>query len=377
MSLLSFRDVVAERVGCLQPLGFTERQARFLTTVMAHSGVFLERQCCRFAGIAHGQKSHDFIDRLVQRGFARVEATRHLYQGRFYHLHHKRLYSLIGQMDNRNRKRAHRSRMIERLMLLDIVLDDRDVLWLGTESDKVRYFQERLAQYRLTPRELPHLAFGSGSNQVLRQFADKVPIGVDPLSDRYVFTYLVTRSSPLAFRSFLMRHFTLMRSLLRWSLRVFVPRKFEKAIPALKHALHEEFRRPLRPRDGEELLWYFPAASGGRATALVRAGHAVSRGGEAVQRASVQRPRKGLAPARRRCDLERLCDGPTCADSHDHQGHVEFDAFRPVDDWLRRWHTREPRGCFRSASTARTNRKGRSGHHSLPRSSSIISIQSR
>jgi hypothetical protein len=26
--------------------------------------------------------------------------------------------------------------MIERLMLLDIVLDDRDVLWLGTESDK-------------------------------------------------------------------------------------------------------------------------------------------------------------------------------------------------------------------------------------------------
>jgi hypothetical protein len=81
-----------------------------------------------------------------------VETTSHLYQGRFYHLHHKRLYSLLGQTDNRNRKRAHRSRMIERLMLLDIVLDDRDVLWLGTESDKVRYFEERLAQYRITPR---------------------------------------------------------------------------------------------------------------------------------------------------------------------------------------------------------------------------------
>ncbi|MEZ5417447.1 MAG: hypothetical protein R2708_08890 [Vicinamibacterales bacterium] len=138
MSLLNFRDVVAERAACLVPLGFTERQSRFLTTVMAHSGVFLERQCCRFAGIAHGQKSHDFVDRLVQRGFARVEAPGHRYQGRFYHLHHKRLYGLIGQTDNRNRKRAHRSRMIERLMLLDIVLDDRDVLWLGTESDKTR-----------------------------------------------------------------------------------------------------------------------------------------------------------------------------------------------------------------------------------------------
>jgi hypothetical protein len=25
----------------------------------------------------------------------------------------------------------------------------------------------------------------------------------------------------------------------------------------LKHAVNEEFRRPLRPRDGEELLWFF------------------------------------------------------------------------------------------------------------------------
>jgi hypothetical protein len=70
VSLLSFRDVVAERAACLEPLGFTERQSRFLATVMAHSGVFLERQYCRFAGIAHGQKSHDFVHRLVQRGFA-------------------------------------------------------------------------------------------------------------------------------------------------------------------------------------------------------------------------------------------------------------------------------------------------------------------
>lgn len=257
VSLVSFRDVVAERSASLEPLGFTERQARFLTTVMAHSGVFLERQYCHFAGIAHGQKSHDFIERLVQRGFVRVEATSHLYQGRFYHLHHKRLYTLIGQTDNRNRKRAHRSRLIERLMLLDIVLDDREMLWLGTESDKSRYFEERLAQYRMTPRELPHLAFGSGEHQTVRLFADKLPIGVDPIGDRYVFTYLVTRSSPQEFRSFLIRHYSLMRPLVRWTLRVFVPRKFEKAIPAFRHAVNDEFRRPLRPCDGEELMWFF------------------------------------------------------------------------------------------------------------------------
>jgi hypothetical protein len=91
VSVLGFRDVVAERAICLEPIGFTERQSRFLATVMAHSGVFLERQYCRFAGIAHGQKSHDFVHRLVERGFARVEATSHLYQGRFYHLYQKPL----------------------------------------------------------------------------------------------------------------------------------------------------------------------------------------------------------------------------------------------------------------------------------------------
>lgn len=54
-----------------------------------------------------------------------------------------------------------------------------------------------------------------------------------------------------------MRHYTVMRSLPRWTLRGVVPRKFEEAIPAFRQALNEEFRRPLRPSDGEELLWLF------------------------------------------------------------------------------------------------------------------------
>jgi hypothetical protein len=122
-----FRDLVPERAAKLQPLGFTERQARFLVTVMLHSGVFLERQYCRFAGITHGQKTHDFIDRLVGRGFAREIRSGALHRGRLYQIHHKRLYSLVGQTDNRNRRRAPLSRMVERLMLLDAVLTDRGV----------------------------------------------------------------------------------------------------------------------------------------------------------------------------------------------------------------------------------------------------------
>jgi hypothetical protein len=255
--LWGFRDLVAERAGTIRSLGFTERQSRFLVTVMVHSGVFIERQYCSFAGIAHGQKTHDFIDRLVRRGFAREVRPGALHRGRLYHVYHKRLYGLIGQVDNRNRRRAPLSRMIERLMLLDAVLDDGEYMWLGSEADKSRYFLQRLAEYRLEHRELPHLAFGNGTSKTLRLFPDKFPIGVDPIADRYVFTYLVTRRVPVDFRAFLVRHLTMLKTLRKWTLRVLVPQRFEKPIPVYRHTVREELATPLRPSDADELGWLF------------------------------------------------------------------------------------------------------------------------
>ncbi len=54
----------AQRLEAIAAFGFTERQARFLLNVLLHSGVFVERQYCAFAGIVHGQKSTDFIASL-------------------------------------------------------------------------------------------------------------------------------------------------------------------------------------------------------------------------------------------------------------------------------------------------------------------------
>ena len=254
---LNFQDVVATQSHHLQGEGFSERQARFLATVMAHSGVFVERQYCRFADVAHGQKSHDFVRRLVAAGFAREERPGRLHHGRYFHMHHKRLYTLIGQANNRHRRRAPRSRMIERLMLLDAVLDDRDLVWLGTESDKSRYFLTRLAEYRFQPHELPHLAFGSGARQTLRLFPDKCPIGIHALEDRYVFTYLITRASTADFRTFLVRHHHLWRMLNRWTLRVLVPKPLVTSMQAYRHAFHEQLRQPLGLSDGKDLEWLF------------------------------------------------------------------------------------------------------------------------
>ena len=58
-----------QRMEAIAAFGFTERQARFLLHVLLHSGVFVGRQYAAFAGITHGQKVHDFLEKLLVRRF--------------------------------------------------------------------------------------------------------------------------------------------------------------------------------------------------------------------------------------------------------------------------------------------------------------------
>lgn len=88
-----------DRVNAVAKCGFTERQARFLATVLLHSGVCLQRQYATFAGIVHGQKTRKFFSKLVSRRFATAYACRHN-RGRVYHVHHKALYRAIGQPES-------------------------------------------------------------------------------------------------------------------------------------------------------------------------------------------------------------------------------------------------------------------------------------
>lgn len=125
----------------LSAFGFTDRHARFLVTVMLHSGVFVGRQHAAFAGITHGQKVHDFIETLLARRFVTAIPLGSTGRIRIFHIHHKPLYAAIGEPDNRNRRRVTIDQAIERLMVLDGVLADRSVTWLGSEREKRRYFK--------------------------------------------------------------------------------------------------------------------------------------------------------------------------------------------------------------------------------------------
>jgi hypothetical protein len=105
--VLKAHQTTAERAKVLVPLGLTERQACFLATVMVHSGVFVGRQYAAFAGITHGQKVHDFIEKLLVRRFVTPIALGSTGRTRIFHVHHKPLYAAIGEPDDRNRRRVH------------------------------------------------------------------------------------------------------------------------------------------------------------------------------------------------------------------------------------------------------------------------------
>jgi hypothetical protein len=256
------QSVSPARVGTLMRFGFTERQARFLVHVLVFSGVFLERQYRAFTGLAHGQKTHNFLAKLVSEGYATPIVPGAVHRGRLYHVQYKPLYEAIGEANNRHRKPASLGRFVERLMLLDAVLADRQYGWLGTEQDKRTYFREAL-DTELFDDWYPHLTFGNGPEKTARFFPEKMPIGV-PLSGqrRHVFLYLATREVPADFRVFLLRHADLLKWVDEWTIRVLLPRRIRKAAALYRYAVRDAFMMPLEPRDVNELDWYFRARRG-------------------------------------------------------------------------------------------------------------------
>jgi len=250
------------RIQALMDLRFPMTQARFLVHVLVFSGVFLERQYRAFTGVAHGQKTHDFLRKLVANGYATPMTPGALHRGRFFHVQYKPLYAAIGQPNNRNRRPASIGRVVERLMLLDAVLADRRHTWLGTEQDKREYFREALDR-DLLPQWYPHVTFGDGMGRTMRFFPEKLPIGVPRGGGRrHVFLYLATREVPAEFRTFLLRHAQLLMAIDEWTVRVLLPRRLRKAAAVYRYAFRDAFMLPLEHLELQQLDWYFRGRSG-------------------------------------------------------------------------------------------------------------------
>ena len=254
---MTFEDRVtavrALTAGC-----FTDRQAGFLVTVMLHSGVCLGRHYCAYANLSYGKKTHAFFQELIARRFVAIHPCGHG-RARLYRVRYKPLWTAIGQPDNRNRKFTSLPRAVERLMLLDAVLERRDTRWLATEDEKVSYFRDTL---RVPEPALPVLVFRSGDESTSRYFPDKLPVAAPQGDEGHVFVYLMTRWTPVDFRMFLERHAELLRSLRSWVIRVLIPQHFSKAVGAYHAAFREHLATPIRPAVAKELEWYFASRAG-------------------------------------------------------------------------------------------------------------------
>jgi len=112
--------------------GFTDRQARFLVLVARHSGVCVMRQYSSFAGIVFGQKTRKFFANLVRLGLVSTYDCAHN-RGRVYHVRHRAIYEAIGEPDSRLRRPPGVPRALERLMLLDAILENPESIWMSSQ----------------------------------------------------------------------------------------------------------------------------------------------------------------------------------------------------------------------------------------------------
>lgn len=246
---MSFDD----RVRAIAEFGFTERQARFIVTVMLHAGVCVPRQYARFAGIAYGHKVSRFFDRLVRRGYATVCGCLHN-RAELYHLRHHPLYRAIGQPHSRYRRPVSARQAVERLMRLDSIVLFPELVYLATEDEKVAFFG--LMAPSLPRERLPHITVGKGASQRVRLFPEDQPIAVAS-TGRVVFAYVVSAGDIEEFRAFVQRHADLLRALPGWTLRVLAPRQLADAMESFVGAARYELTTQLRAETLAELKWYF------------------------------------------------------------------------------------------------------------------------
>lgn len=243
-----------DRVQAVAKKGFTDRQARFLTTVILHAGVCVPRQYTR-CGIVYGAKTRQFFTKLVRLGYASMYDCRHN-RARIYHLNQRALYAAIGEADSLLRKPVTLNHAVRRLMVLDAIVEDSDLVWLGTAEEKTTHLTTLL---RIEAEDLPLVSVGEGDARTVRYFPDRFPIGIHP-AGRGVVVYVVTEPWLDEFRVFLLRHAALLRALPAWTLRIVVPPQFPDIGQRAKQAVWNQLMTPIKAETLDELRWYLEQA---------------------------------------------------------------------------------------------------------------------
>ena len=60
-------------------------------------------------------------------------------RARIYHVNQRALYAAIGEPESRLRRRLTLNHAIHRLMVLDAIVEDPDLVWLATAEEKTAH----------------------------------------------------------------------------------------------------------------------------------------------------------------------------------------------------------------------------------------------
>ncbi len=136
-------------------------------------------------------------------------------------------------------------------MLLDYVLEQRDVEWYATEDDKVALFTSRFGVPLLDVPQRVYVSPRRDTPPTVRYFVQKLPIFVAQEPAVVSFVWLVTDTSGEAFEEFLNDHVRLLSHLPHWRVIAVAPRHIP-GLPACEPALQRVLRQVALPRPAEE-----------------------------------------------------------------------------------------------------------------------------
>lgn len=108
--------------------------------------------------------------KIVRLGVASMYACRHN-RNRIHHVNQRAVYAAVGEPDSGLRRRLTLNRAIQRLMVLDVIAEDPDLVWLATAEDKAAH---PLAITSIALPDLPHAVVGVGDGRKVRPFSDRL-----------------------------------------------------------------------------------------------------------------------------------------------------------------------------------------------------------
>ena len=195
-------NIPEQAVLALMKLGYTQRECQFLYVVATFSGNFLRRQFNQFTQTARGKADDDFLKKAIASGHVREIPFRQNNYCR-YHLCARPVYAAIDKENSSHRKEARPAKAIQKLAILDFVLDNFNEDYLEEEADKVQFFTD---QKNISRDLLPVRSYDAqhGPRQTLRYFVDKSPVFLDGNDNGSgpmpVFTYFENEyESPTSF----------------------------------------------------------------------------------------------------------------------------------------------------------------------------------